>query len=211
MNQTVILLGDSVFDNTIYVKEGQADVKTNLKKVIDPKGWDVELRAVDGALVEDVPAQLNSAPIMEQCTYILSAGGNNALEHIGMFDYGMMEDKDSKFPFKDAMKAFHKIKEDFRKSYVEALDEILSHNKPLIVCTIYNPKFPDPELQIFSEAALSFFNDVIVEEALKRKLPIIDLRDVCQDSECFANPIEPSEHGGMKIAEAIDVLLTKQS
>ena len=54
-----------------------------------------------------------------------------------------------------------------------------------------------------AETALSFFNDVITEEALRRSVPIIDLREVCSESSAFANPIEPSEVGGDLITDAI--------
>ena len=91
----------------------------------------------------------------------------------------------------------------FRVRYARAIDAILGHGQPLIVCTIYNPKFSDPELQRLAETALSFFNDVITEEALRRRLPVIDLRDVCSDQSAFANPIEPSELGGNLITDAI--------
>jgi hypothetical protein len=68
------------------------------------------------------------------------------------------------------------IKENFREQYAHALDLILAYQQPLITCTIYNPKFPKPDLQELAETALSFFNDVITEEALRRNVPIIDLR-----------------------------------
>jgi hypothetical protein len=54
-----------------------------------------------------------------------------------------------------------------------------------------------------AETGLAFFNDVIVEEALRRDLPILDLRRVCAERAAFANPIEPGDHGGRRIAEAI--------
>ena len=91
----------------------------------------------------------------------------------------------------------------FRDRYTQALDLVLSHSQPLIVCTIYNPKFYDSNLQKLAEAGLSFFNDVIAEEAIRRHLPIIDLREVCAKPEAFANDIEPSELGGELIADAI--------
>ena len=84
-----------------------------------------------------------------------------------------------------------------------ALDLILGHGQPLIVCTIYNPKFRDQELQKLAEAGLSFFNDVITEEGLRRHLPILDLREVCSEPPAFANDIEPSEVGGDLITDAI--------
>jgi len=55
----------------------------------------------------------------------------------------------------------------------------------------------------YAEAALSVFNDVIMQEAVRRRVPIIDLRLVCTDAIHFANPIEPSNEGGARIAEVI--------
>ena len=54
-----------------------------------------------------------------------------------------------------------------------------------------------------AEAGLSFFNDVITEEALRRDLPILDLREVCSEPPAFANDIEPSEVGGDLITDSI--------
>ena len=128
---------------------------------------------------------------------VLSVGGNDALGHIEL-----LEDPASQ-TIATALLEFATIKENFRVRYAGAIDKILEQAQPLIVCTIYNPVFPDPTMQRAAEAALSFFNDVITEEALRRRLPIIDLRDVCSDPLAFANPIEPSEHGGDLITDAI--------
>ena len=66
---------------------------------------------------------------------------------------------------------------------------------------------------------MSIFNDVILTAAndlwddyhtttrygnvTGANYPLIDLRNVCRDDKCFANPIEPSEYGGDKITDAI--------
>jgi hypothetical protein len=47
------------------------------------------------------------------------------------------------------------------------------------------------------------FNDVILRCAFERQLPIIDLRFVCSEKSDYANPIEPSGSGGLKIAKAV--------
>ena len=59
------------------------------------------------------------------------------------------------------------------------------------------------EMRRLAETGLAFFNDVIMEEAHARGLPVIDLRRVCAERACFANPIEPGDLGGQRIAEAI--------
>jgi len=47
------------------------------------------------------------------------------------------------------------------------------------------------------------FNDVILRCGFERHLAIIDLRLVCNEQTDYANPIEPSGSGGLKIAKAI--------
>ena len=194
----LILLGDSVFDNGVYVQPGQADVTTHLNAKLKPKGWTIDVRAVDGHVVSNIEGQLGSEPIPKPCTFVLSAGGNDALGHIHLLQEPIPDGT-----MASALMLFHGIKERFRGQYANALDLILGHEQPLIVCTIYNPRYPESDLQALAKTALSFFNDVITEEALRKGVPIIDLRDVCSDPPDFANPIEPSEIGGDKITDAI--------
>ena len=74
---------------------------------------------------------------------------------------------------------------------------------PVAVCTIYDPRFPDPRQRRIGTTALSVLNDAITREAFIRGFSLIDLRLVCDRDEDFANPIEPSTIGGAKIAKAI--------
>ena len=198
MTNHITLLGDSIFDNGVYVDPGQDDVSAHLRKKLVPLGWTFENRAVDGHVAENVESQLLSHYVTKPCTFVLSVGGNNALGYLDV-----IQDPLSDKSVGAVLMAFHQIREDFRRVYADALDKIRDHGQPLIVCTIYNPKFPEENLQTLAEAGLSFFNDVIVEEALKRDLSIIDLRKVCSEREAFANPIEPSEVGGDLITDAI--------
>ena len=198
MTHHITLLGDSVFDNGVYVEPGQDDVTAHLNKKLAPLAWTFENRAVDGHVAEDIEVQLTSHYVTKPCTFVLSVGGNDALGYLDM-----IQNPASNKSAGAVLMAFNEIREDFRRTYASALDLILAHGQALIVCTIYNPKFPDPVLQTLAEAGLSFFNDVIVEEAFRRELPIIDLRRVCSEPEAFANPIEPSEVGGDLITDAI--------
>jgi len=63
-----------------------------------------------------------------------------------------------------------------------------------------------PEEQV---AALSYYNDVIVEEAARRRVAVVDLRLVCEAEEDYSprSPIEPSVVGGKKIALALAALV----
>jgi hypothetical protein len=75
------------------------------------------------------------------------------------------------------------------------------------VCTIYNGNFPDAAFQRLSSTALSVFNDAILRVAFEHRLDVIDLRLVCNEPADYANPIEPSSHGGQKIAQVIGEML----
>lgn len=49
------------------------------------------------------------------------------------------------------------------------------------------------------------FNDIILREAFMAKVPVIDLRLVCNESTDYSeiSPIEPSAAGGEKIVQTI--------
>src|SRR5262249_32701704 len=83
------------------------------------------------------------------------------------------------------------------------LDRVAARRLPTAICTIYEPRFPEAALRRAAATALSLLNDVISREVFSRSLTLIDLRLVCDQDEDFANPIEPSAHGGAKIARAI--------
>ena len=202
MTRNLILLGDSIFDNGVYVDPGQADVTVHLNRKLDPLNWTLDMRAVDGAVVSDVEDQLTSELVSVVGLFVLSVGGNDALGHMDMVANTVVDKSVT-----EVLIAFNQIREEFRARYAVLLDRILEHRQPLVVCTIYNPKFTEQNVQILAETGLSFFNDVITEEALRRGLTIIDLRDVCSHSLAFANSIEPSEVGGDLITNAIIQLL----
>lgn len=197
MPKQLVLLGDSVFDNKAYLAAGERDVIAHLRARLLPADWSVELWAVDGSRVDDVLTQLERGRLDPPTVFVLSAGGNDALGYADLLSDSATE------TFADTLLRLSGIKEQFRESYAGLLDRVLDRGQPLIVCTIYNPRFADETMQQAAEAGLSIFNDVIVQEAFRRDLAVIDLRDVCTDDAHFADEIEPSERGGEAIAEAI--------
>ncbi len=58
---------------------------------------------------------------------------------------------------------------------------------------------------------MALFNDVIFQEADRRGLATIDLRNVCTEAAHYANTIEPGDAGGARIAEAIDRAVARRS
>lgn len=189
----LVLLGDSIFDNGVYVP-GEPDVLAQVEERL-PDGWKATLLAVDGSVVSDVDRQVDRLP--DDATHlVLSVGGNDALGYISLLELPAES-------VAEVLDQFGRITADFRDRYCELVTRLVATGLPLTVCTIYEGNFPDPVLQRRGAAALTFFNDAIVRTALRHRLPVIDLRAICSDRDDYANPIEPSSRGGAKIADAI--------
>jgi hypothetical protein len=195
----VVLLGDSVFDNGVYVP-GQPDVARQLQARL-PEGARASLRAVDGAVIASVEAQLHRLPA-DATHLVLSVGGNDALRESGIVG-------ERAGSVAEALNRIEAVAERFSGAYGTLLDRIGARGLPLAVCTIYDPRYPDPATRRLTRAALRHLNDAILRHAFARGLPVLDLRLICGRDEDFANPIEPSAKGGDKIAAAVVRLLAE--
>jgi lysophospholipase L1-like esterase len=178
-------------------------VAAHLRARLPAAEWTVQLRAVDGSIVSQVPTQLAAAAIEPSDVLVMSAGGNDALGSIELLS------DPRPYTFSQMLAHLYKVKEAFRAAYAATLDALLAYQRPTVVCTVYNPRFDEELLQHTAEAALSIFNDVIMQEAVRRRVPMIDLRLICTEPAHFANPIEPSNEGGARIAEAIVAAATR--
>lgn len=198
--QHIVLLGDSIFDNAAYVQGGEPDIIQQLRRKL-PKGWKATLKARDGSMTYAIKAQLQEIP-KDASFLTVSVGGNDALDHQFIFN----EDAES---YAQVLLYLAKIQEEFQYSYHIMLEAVLNAGLPTAICSIYYPRFPDPIIQKMAIAGLSVFNDCIIREAFTFGLPLIDLRLICNVEEDYANPIEPSAHGGEKITDAILKVVTE--
>jgi lysophospholipase L1-like esterase len=190
----VVLLGDSIFDNGAYVRRGEPDVIKQVQAKLTG-GWRATLCAVDGAVTTAVMSQLSRVP-SDASHLIVSVGGNDALRSSGLLREGARS-------VAEVIGRFAAVQNEFARNYRAMLDRILDRRLPTSVCTIYDARFPDPQEQRLVVTALSIFNDVITREAFSRRIPLIDLRLICDEPDDYANPIEPSAKGGDKIAGVI--------
>ncbi|WP_310820903.1 SGNH/GDSL hydrolase family protein [Stratiformator vulcanicus] len=189
----IVLLGDSIFDNGVYVGDDPSVIE-QLDAAL-PEGSVATLLAVDGDTTVDVAAQLKHVP--DDATHlIVSVGGNDALQS----SYILAEEASS---VGEAVLKLAELQDDFRKTYEKMLDGVLDRELPTTVLTIYDPNFGEGTQQRMSVTALALFNDVITRAAIKRKLNVIDLRTLFDNQADYANPIEPSAKGGEKLVEAI--------
>jgi hypothetical protein len=189
----IALLGDSVIDNKAYVG-GAPDVAEQLRMVA-PKEWKVTKLAVDGAVTSGVMRQLSELP-RDITHLIISAGGNDALQHSGILDAPATSAA-------DVLLKLAEIQDQFRQGYGRMLDMAQRLNLPTAVCTVYDPRFPEPVRRRLGALALAVINDAITREAFSRHLNLLDLRTMFNDDRDFANAIEPSAQGGMKLARGI--------
>ncbi|HEV2080785.1 MAG TPA: SGNH/GDSL hydrolase family protein [Allosphingosinicella sp.] len=196
----IVLLGDSIFDNAVYVSGGP-DVVRQLRDIV-PERWQATLLAVDGAVTSGVAPQLKRMPA-DATHLVVSVGGNDALG----YSYLLGERVRS---VGEGVAVLEQAQRRFAAQYREMLDGVLALGVPTAVCTIYDTP-PSAANQRIIRAALALFNDQISRTAFSRRLPLIDLRLICNEEGDYANPIEPSVQGGAKMASAILAFARRQA
>jgi hypothetical protein len=193
----VVLLGDSIFDNARYAPGGPSVIE-HLRRSL-PHGWRATLLAVDGSLASGVTGQLERLPA-DATHVVVNAGGNNAL-------YDSLILREEAGSVTEALSRLAEIRVAFQQEYRAMLQAVLAHAKPVVVCTVYDAI---PDLGAAGQAGLCLFNDVILREAFRAGVPVLDLRLVCTEASDYApsSPIEPSVSGGGKIARAVSRVVT---
>jgi GDSL-like Lipase/Acylhydrolase family len=189
----ITLLGDSIFDNSSYTGV-EPDVVTHLRALL-PAGARATLLAVDGAITRSLTEQIPGIP-GDTTHLVVSIGGNDALGYLDLLDAPAASTA-------DALRLLGKAVGRFEADYRFAVRPVLNHGLPVTLCTIYNGAFEDPDYAARARVALMIFNDAILRMAFEHHLSVLELRLVCSERADYANPIEPSGQGGLKIARAI--------
>ena len=205
--QNIVLIGDSIIDNDVYVASGEKPVTEHLKDLLPD--WNIEKRALDGAVCSHVINSQFNDSVPNNALVVVSIGGNDALRY-----QSLLMDSAS-MTFGEAMIRFREIREEFRSEYERVLDLAVAAAERVLPFTIYNPRFNmdglSDDIQFSAEGALSAFNDVILSAGLLHKARVLDLRIICDSDSDFANAIEPSGAGGQKIAEAVAQWATSEA
>lgn len=188
----VVLLGDSIFDNGVYVSGGP-DVVSQLRSKL-PTDWGSTLLALDGAVTGEVGGQLARLP-NDSTHLVVSAGGNDALGASFMLGQSVAT-------VREALSLLETARSRFAADYMEMARAVVATGLPTAFCTVYDTPPSSPDYRIV-RTALAVFNDVITRAAFAHGAALIDLRLICDADEDYANPIEPSVQGGDKIASAI--------
>jgi lysophospholipase L1-like esterase len=91
---------------------------------------------VDGAVTADVARQLGKVP--HQATHlVVSVGGNDALRQETVLGEPARS-------VGEGLARLGAVADRFRQDYRAMLAGILAHRLPTALCTIYDPRFPDP-------------------------------------------------------------------
>ena len=181
-NNNIVLIGDSVLNNSNYVPQGASVIdilKTKTSKVFN--------FSKDGATINDLYSQLDKIPqeLNKSETYVfISGGGNDILNKRGQLDSS------------EIRRLF-----DTYMDFVKALRERLGSVK-INILNLYLPV--NPRYQSYKES-IDQWNKLIKEYSNKigEMYNVVDMNTLLTTPEDFIYDIEPSELGSKKVANAI--------
>ena len=181
-NHNIVLIGDSVLNNSNYVPSGKSvvdNLKTQTTKVFN--------FAKDGATINDSYSQLDKIPLElnKTETYIfISAGGNDILNK-----RGQLTTPEIRRLFDTYMEFIKSVRTKFGSAKINLLNLYLPSN---------------PRYQAY-KSSIDQWNQLIKEYSSKigEMYIVINLDTLLTTPEDFVYDIEPSETGSRKIANAI--------
>ena len=181
-NDNIILIGDSVLNNSNYVSSG-----TSVADILKTKTDKVFNFAKDGATISDCYGQLDKIPtqLNKTNTYVfISAGGNDILNK-----RGQLTNTNIIALFKSYM------------SFIDALRAKLSSVK-INILNLYIPA--NPRYQSY-KTSIEQWNQLIKEYSSKigEMYTVINLDTLLTGPQDFVYDIEPSEEASQKIANII--------
>jgi hypothetical protein len=178
----IVLIGDSVLNNSNYVPSGKSvvdNLKTKTTKVFD--------FAKDGATINDSYSQLDKIPVdlNKTETYIfISAGGNDILNN-----RGQLTSPEIRRLFDNYMEFIKAVRTKFGSAKINVLNLYLPSN---------------PRYQTY-KSSIDQWNQLIKEYSSKigEMYNVINLDTLLTTPKDFVYDIEPSESASQKIANAI--------
>ena len=176
--KNIILLGDSILNNSNYVNPGES-----VSDIIKSKGRKVINVAVDNSKIKDINKQLNRIPSSynKSNTYIfLSVGGNDILNLPSQNDEQINE------LFKEYLKNIKAIKNKFPKSKIIAVN-------------IYHP--PSSYYKMYYNS-IDLWNELLDQNTFE-KYKVLNIDNIIKTKNDLVHDIEPSKQGSIKIANAI--------
>jgi len=183
-NNNIILIGDSVLNNSNYVPSGTSVVDILKTKINEKKVFDF---AKDGATISDCYTQLDKIPIELNTTetfVFISAGGNDILNK-----RGQLTSAEIRNIFNNYM------------DFLKALRVKLS-SANINILNLYIPS--NPRYQSY-KTSIDQWNQLLKEYSSKigEMYNVINIDTLLTSPEDFVYDIEPSETASKKIANVI--------
>tara|TARA_Y100000992_G_scaffold96951_1_gene62569 strand:+ start:4889 stop:5587 length:699 start_codon:yes stop_codon:yes gene_type:complete len=181
-NEYVILMGDSIFKNDVYVKLGNS-VGSKLQEKHD----NVIVVAEDGGKIQDLNRQFKSIPErakLVNTNILISVGGNDLLEKYELDDVNNLNYVNS---------IFNKY-----TSEVNNIKNMCDCN--IVLCNIYYPRSKE---YVKYYNIIEKWNKKLYTYAKNNNIQLISLDSTMNDKKYFTNDIEPSSSGGDIIIDNI--------
>lgn len=193
-----MLLGDSTLDNGRYLNLsfGELSVEKQLSKRCAGQGWDMTVLAQDGSMLDDVIVrQLPYIP--QQATHlVLSASGNDLLALLNQMVV-------ANFTLSSIYKAVGAGLQQVAERYRGLLQQLSALGCHLACCTVYRPNFNHLFFKSLASFGLGLHNARIQQITMDLDCSVIDLANLFDSPEDFANPLELSTRGGAKLVNNI--------
>ena len=181
-NNNIVLMGDSIFANDIYVERGES-----VGDQLQDKHGNVLVVAQDNAIIEDLDYQFNKIPSnldSKNTKIIVSVGGNDLLNQYIMSDVSKTQHVDTIF-----------------NKYTSNLNNLRNNSScEFILSNIYYPRSPD---YIRYYDIIELWNDKLGKYAKNNGLKILNIDDTVDKKHHFTHDIEPSASGSSVIIDNI--------
>jgi len=127
---------------------------------------------------------------------VISVAGGWAIEASGLLKGGAQS-------IHDALDALAVAADEFEHAFARLIAAALEAGLPTVVCTLVPARYPDPAQQRVVATALAIFNDRVMRSAAAARLPIVDLRMVCDEDGDYASETLLSRAGVRKVANVV--------
>lgn len=178
---TFILLGDSILDNKLYVKE-----ENSIENLLKYKSnGDIFCHAKDNSSINNVYTQIDNISSLKEknlTTIFISVGGNDILAEIENENINKKNFSIDKI-FKRYTNLINYLKSEFPKASIVIMD-------------LY---YPPEHKYIKYHYIIKEWNDKLYKFGLEKNIPILKISSFINKPEDFANEIEPSITGSQKL------------
>jgi hypothetical protein len=184
--KNIILLGDSVFKNNLYVSD-----KNSVESILDRRIPHLINNSQDGAVIVDLYSQMEKIPDslnVSNTNVFVSCGGNDLINYY--FDKRINNSN------------LYNIIDDIFQKYSKFIDSLCVKMDKcnIVLLDIYYPK---SNQYIKYYPLIEILNKKLYDFTSIKGLVIIQISDSMTEEDDFTHQIEPSLKGGEKIANAI--------